>query len=289
MTALIVMLLQFLIMVGATAQAPIREYAVGSEEEIFDVVEGVWGWPNAESGCAKNPHTIRFSADRRQMLIGNALPDSAGRYRIAYYDIQWVSPSRIRGRIVDETRKTVQGVPVVWELVLESRDRYRWHRTDWQRTGFTQAITRCAPRMANAKVSGAVVNAAGGSARIMRAFAAGDSARAAAVERARARVDELVEAIDDSADGRQISVLAPIADGERIEFEWISKVSYDGWRLHGTLAAEPAKVKVFHRGDEVVVPLFDVADWVVAGSGRSCGGFTQRPATADTTLCATLR
>jgi hypothetical protein len=45
--------------------------------------------------------------------------------------------------VFGETRRTAEGVPVVWDLVLVDSNTYRWHRTDWPWGGSTKAIRRC--------------------------------------------------------------------------------------------------------------------------------------------------
>jgi hypothetical protein len=64
-------------------------------------------------------------------------------HRVAEYDIQEVSRRHVRGRIRGETRRTDAGEPVVWDLVLTSRDEYRWHRTDWPPGSDTKSVRRC--------------------------------------------------------------------------------------------------------------------------------------------------
>lgn len=72
---------------------------------------------------------------------------------VTTYDVLSVSRSTIRGAIRGETRKTDDGKPVVWDLVLTSPDEYRWQRTDWRSTpwSYTGHIRRCpAPPAATA-------------------------------------------------------------------------------------------------------------------------------------------
>lgn len=144
MTALATFLFYLLLLLGVVkTTTPVKEYDVPRGESIFDVVSGVWGWPVKDLGCSTNPHTIRFTADRSQMLIGHILPDSSGAQRVTRYDILDVGPSRLRARIIGETRMTESGTPVVWDLVLTSHDSYRWHRTDMANWMMTADIKRC--------------------------------------------------------------------------------------------------------------------------------------------------
>jgi len=64
---------------------------------------------------------------------------------VAYYDILRVTPNSIRGAIRGETRMTADSQPVVWDLVVESPNRFAWHRTDWASWEHTQDLRRCPP------------------------------------------------------------------------------------------------------------------------------------------------
>jgi hypothetical protein len=123
-----------------------RTYQVGPMGDVLAVAEGRWAWTGSDSACRTDPHTISFTPDRREMTLTHAhafrgmdgTMDSVTRY-----EILMVSRDRIRGVIPGETRLTRDSVPVVWELVLRSRDRYAWHRTDWPGWAFTREIARC--------------------------------------------------------------------------------------------------------------------------------------------------
>lgn len=290
---LLVILINLLVTLGILERQPPKEYAVPAGEPITDVVEGVWGWEaDGSSSCRTNPHTIRFTADGKQMLIGYANPDSAGMFTVYHYDIQEMSRSRVRGAIVNEKRMTSAGTPVVWDLVLIGRDRYRWHRADWAEWAMTGAIVRCDARTANSLVSGYVVQETAGSARALHAWAKGNRAREAAVRRARATapwfLNDLAGRPNASASGApQISVLAPVIEGDRVAFVWLSDVVYDAPLLRGRLASDPQPgLKLFKRGDEITVAPLDLVDWLEIGTRSQCGDFTQRTmAAADTAIC----
>lgn len=129
------------------------DYEVEAGADVFAVAAGTWDWAGAEGFCKKNPHTLSFSRDRSVMVYTQSEPwteswkpwtDKAGQeHRVAEYDIQGHTKSRIRGRIRGELRMTNDREPVVWDLVLTSRDSYRWHRTDWSPGATTGEIRRC--------------------------------------------------------------------------------------------------------------------------------------------------
>lgn len=123
-----------------------QPYEVPAVADIFTVVQGTWAWTTDDSNCVTDPHRIAFTSDHTGMIITLAHP-----YRwpdgrldsVAFYDIQTYTRTWIRGAIRGETRLTESGRPVVWDLVLRSRDRYVWHRTDWARGAYTRDIRRC--------------------------------------------------------------------------------------------------------------------------------------------------
>lgn len=123
---------------------------VADRESIFGLLEGRWSWEGGDEEC-KSVHTLTLSPDRR--ILDLEYPerrDSAGvtvrvRYRVVEAGPQvlpW-APYAIRMEMEGETRRTDAGALVVWDLVFASRDRYHWHRTDWDDGGLTGAIIRC--------------------------------------------------------------------------------------------------------------------------------------------------
>lgn len=135
----------------AVASAPllrraidVAPYDVPATTDVFSVAQGTWGWRRGE--CDTNPHTISFSPDRRYMLLAFAKPVKAatGVTQDTFrYEVRRSTRSSIRGFLLGETRRTDRGDLVVWDLVLSSRDTYRWHRTDWADGLYTSEVARC--------------------------------------------------------------------------------------------------------------------------------------------------
>jgi hypothetical protein len=127
----------------ATASRP---YSVPEGTDIRTTVAGRWTWASDTGGC-RTAHEIAFGDDGKTMqIISSAIGASNP---VTTYDIQVRSRSTIRGTIRGETRKTDDGEPVVWDLVLTGPDEYRWRRTDWAPSpwSYTGKIRRCpAPR-----------------------------------------------------------------------------------------------------------------------------------------------
>lgn len=103
---------------------------------------GRWDWSSAPEPCGASAHVISFSEDRQTMTLTKP-PFGADTGWTATYDILQLSPSRLRGAIRGETRRTDAGVPVVWDLVMFGPDEYHWQRTDWDRWQYTPAVRRC--------------------------------------------------------------------------------------------------------------------------------------------------
>lgn len=123
-----------------------RPYTVPAGSSVFEVAQGRWAWTTVPAGCDTSWHRITFSPDRRTMTIRSSKPyeRSDGTFdSVAVYDISAQTDTWIRGAIRGETRLTPDGKPVVWDLVLLSKDKYAWHRTDWVTGGRTASIQRC--------------------------------------------------------------------------------------------------------------------------------------------------
>lgn len=123
-----------------------NSFTVPKDATVFSQATGTWDWSTSEGFCVNNPHTISFSPDHAVMMITSRRPWSdsiADTSRVAIYDISEHTTSYIRGAIRGESRVTPAGEPVVWDLILTSRDSYSWHRTDWLFNAKTGDIKRC--------------------------------------------------------------------------------------------------------------------------------------------------
>ena len=123
-----------------------RGYEPPSGTDVFALAQGTWAWTTSDSTCFTDPQRISFTPDHKGMLITLAQPfkQADGTLdSVAYYDILRVTRNSIRGAIRGETRLTADSQPVVWDLVLESPDRFAWHRTDWAQWEHTRDLRRC--------------------------------------------------------------------------------------------------------------------------------------------------
>ena len=124
----------------------IAEPYAAPDGDVFAAAAGIWDWEGAEEFCRKDPHTIAFSEDRALMTLVSREPwtDSSGTvHQATEYEVLEHSAGRVRGRIRGEDRRTADGEPVIWDLVLVDANTYRWHRTDWPLGGFTKPVHRC--------------------------------------------------------------------------------------------------------------------------------------------------
>jgi hypothetical protein len=115
--------------------------------ELRTLLTDRWDWAAHPEVCAHgNVHSISFSPDGRRMIIrhplGSHLDD--GQLRpLATYEILESGLTARTARIPGDPRRTELGEPVVWQLVLTSRDTYCWHRTDWGPGVCTAEVVRC--------------------------------------------------------------------------------------------------------------------------------------------------
>jgi len=119
-----------------------RSYAF-DDNDLPRHLTGRWDWSNRAHPCGDSAHVITFSPDRRTMTIAMPARPPRDTGWSATYDLLSLEPSRLRGAIRGEKRRTKDGKPVVWDLVMTGPDEYRWHRTDWPAYSFTAGIRRC--------------------------------------------------------------------------------------------------------------------------------------------------
>jgi len=132
---------------GATVEANPRSDAAASPKVLQKVV-GTWGWVEAPNTCQANPHTISVTPDGQGLILRYAHPTEmvGGESSIeARYEIRGSTNKSIRLALVApmETRKRATGELVVWDLILDGRNKYRWRRTDWGQRLYTREIVRC--------------------------------------------------------------------------------------------------------------------------------------------------
>lgn len=63
-------------------------------------------------------------------------------------------------------------------------------------------------------------------------------------------------------------------DNPIIEHMWINEINFDGFQIYGVLINEPNELTNIKNGDNVIVTLSQVSDWLFAIAGKTYGGFT---------------
>jgi hypothetical protein len=123
------------------------DYVFSNGRALEENLSGRWDWSTDRVPCEKDSaRMIAFSSDGGVMTITQERPvvDSTGRdWTVTTYDILARTPSRVRGEIRGEPRRTDKGDPVVWDLVVIDSNAYMWHRTDWPAWGYTARVIRC--------------------------------------------------------------------------------------------------------------------------------------------------
>ncbi len=123
---------------GCTSVKPV-------DQGIISVLPGTWGWEQSvEFSCGNNSHTMRFTKDRKFMLLKykEAVPEQDIPANDVHYKVLQSEPN-LRMAIEGEKRTAATGEPVVWDVVMLTPDRFCWHRTDWEAGACTGAVVRC--------------------------------------------------------------------------------------------------------------------------------------------------
>jgi hypothetical protein len=122
-------------------------------ETIFDRLAGTWDWSGIKGKCRDNPFAISFTPDRQFLVLTYRQPfkPDAGlevdpnRPTEVRYEVRGHTDKAIRVFMVQpqEKRRTDAGNLVIWDVILEGKNRFRWRRTDWPESGGTRVVQRC--------------------------------------------------------------------------------------------------------------------------------------------------
>jgi uncharacterized protein YegJ (DUF2314 family) len=97
----------------------------------------------------------------------------------------------------------------------------------------------------------------------------------AAVQTARDRWPEFVEAFENRTDGQHFAMKARFEENDFVEFMWVTVTAIEGELVLGVLDSDPADVRSIRCGDRVRVTLDNLNDWMyVSGDEEPIGGFT---------------
>lgn len=97
----------------------------------------------------------------------------------------------------------------------------------------------------------------------------------AAVQTARDRWPEFVEAFENRDDSQHFAMKARFEENDLVEFMWVTVTAIEGDLVLGVLDSDPADVKSLRCGDRVRVTLDSLNDWMFVDRGEEpVGGFT---------------
>ncbi len=104
-----------------------------------------------------------------------------------------------------------------------------------------------------------------------------DPAMNAAIDRARATVDEFITALQSpGASQSSFVVKKGFQEGEQVEHMWIGEVTTDGNTFTGYVQNEAQLIGNIRLGQRVVVAKSEISDWMYIDNGKLVGGFTVR-------------
>lgn len=96
----------------------------------------------------------------------------------------------------------------------------------------------------------------------------------AAVQTARDRWPEFVEAFENRKDGQHFAMKARFEENDYVEFMWVTVTAIEGDLVLGILDSDPADVHSLQCGDRVRVTLGNLNDWMYLDGDEPVGGFT---------------
>lgn len=135
--------------VDAFATPPLALPEQSTYASILAAIEGEWDYVSSPHLCGPQRHTITASlADSSFTVTTPAVGTAAA--EVIEYRIQRVGGGIVpgleyvvRAQIPGERRRGEYGELVSWDLILESADRYRWHRNDWYDDQRSTDVLRC--------------------------------------------------------------------------------------------------------------------------------------------------
>jgi len=104
-----------------------------------------------------------------------------------------------------------------------------------------------------------------------------DAELADATRRARAEVNQLINALNQPLPGqRECLVLVAITDDRKVEHMWLNHLQFDGAAFHGRIAGEPVTISTVRQGQNWSVAPGNITDWVIRTDTKVIGGYTLR-------------
>ena len=98
-----------------------------------------------------------------------------------------------------------------------------------------------------------------------------------AMAHARGTVQQFIMALQSpSATQSGFSIKKRYSQGDKVEYFWLSDVTFDGKNFHGKVDNDAEIVTNVKIGDEAVVGKNEISDWMFVDNARLAGGYTIR-------------
>lgn len=137
---------EFLYYVMPAFSTPPVPLPPSTPDAVIQGFVGSWDFVGSPLLCGPGRH--RISVEGSQLLI--ATPRANGSTDTTRYAIQRAGPGIISGEThvlriqrVGERERGAFGELIAWDLVMDSADRFRWHRNDWYFDELSSAVLRC--------------------------------------------------------------------------------------------------------------------------------------------------
>jgi uncharacterized protein YegJ (DUF2314 family) len=98
----------------------------------------------------------------------------------------------------------------------------------------------------------------------------------AAIRQSRRTVQEFIDALQASPPKDLIAVKLRLAEGEAVEYVWLSSPTYADRSFHGRIDNDIQYLTGYKAGDSVSVHVDSIADWMYVEAGLLRGGYSVR-------------
>ena len=108
-------------------------------------------------------------------------------------------------------------------------------------------------------------------------LASDDAEMNVAIQKAQETLPQFIAAFRSpkpTQNGFSIKVRFPYGEADSAEHMWVNDLTLSDDQFEGVLGNEPVYVKKLHLGDQVVVDMKDISDWIIVDGNSLLGGFT---------------
>jgi uncharacterized protein YegJ (DUF2314 family) len=98
-----------------------------------------------------------------------------------------------------------------------------------------------------------------------------------AIDHAKETVQRFITALQSpAATQSSFSVKKKFTQGEKVEYFWLTDVTFDGQNFHGKVDNDAEMVTNVKIGDDASVGKNEISDWMFIENGKLAGGYTLR-------------